>query len=188
MYDFSGPGWIFRIFLPILGWKYSYSLNILVLFLINCLWLFRFWMYWGTGNLKIPDFQMSISHPGISILSELPTPSKNGEKHWTISLISKKATLHLKHTIFVHFFAVVLHGCYVKPPTLYTFYWGNVVCIPVRFFSLPLIFTLAAASICHFLSAAKNSSCFPSDEIRLLFLVSCSRSFFVNHVCVNILI
>ena len=40
--------------------------------------------------------------------------NKNGEK--TIGLISKKATLHVQHTFFVHFFAVVLHDCYVKRP------------------------------------------------------------------------
>ena len=34
--------------------------------------------------------------------------NKNGEK--TIGLISKKATLHVQHTFFVHFFAVILHN------------------------------------------------------------------------------
>ena len=34
--------------------------------------------------------------------------NENGEKT-TIGLISKKATLHVQHTFFVHFFAVVLH-------------------------------------------------------------------------------
>ena len=33
---------------------------------------------------------------------------ENGEKT-TIGLIRKKATLHVQHTFFVHFFAVVLH-------------------------------------------------------------------------------
>ena len=36
------------------------------------------------------------------------------------------------------------------------------------FFSLPLIFTLLAASISHFLTAAMKFSCFSSNEIRLL--------------------
>ena len=44
---------------------------------------------------------------------------ENGEKT-TIGLISKKATLHVKHTFFVHFFAVVLHDYNVKLPE--TFY------------------------------------------------------------------
>ena len=33
--------------------------------------------------------------------------NKNGEK--TIGVISKKATLHVQHTFFVYFLAVVLH-------------------------------------------------------------------------------
>ena len=39
--------------------------------------------------------------------------NKNGEKT-TIVLISKKATLHVEHTFFAHFFAVVLHDYKVK--------------------------------------------------------------------------
>ena len=35
--------------------------------------------------------------------------NKNGEKG-TKGLISKKATLHVQHTFFVHFFAVILHN------------------------------------------------------------------------------
>ena len=41
--------------------------------------------------------------------------NENGEKT-TIGLISKKATLHVQHTFFVHFFAVVLHDHNVKLP------------------------------------------------------------------------
>ena len=41
--------------------------------------------------------------------------SENGEKT-TIGLISKKATLHVQHTFFVHFLAVVLHDYNVKLP------------------------------------------------------------------------
>ena len=41
--------------------------------------------------------------------------NENGEKT-TISLISKKATLHVQHTFFVHFFAVVLHDHNLKLP------------------------------------------------------------------------
>ena len=44
------------------------------------------------------------------------------------------------------------------------FYGGNVVCVPVHFFSLPLIFALVAASISHFLTAAIKLSCFSSNE------------------------
>ena len=41
--------------------------------------------------------------------------NENGEKT-TIGLISKKATLHVQHTFFVHFFTVVLHDYNVKLP------------------------------------------------------------------------
>ena len=41
--------------------------------------------------------------------------NENGEKT-KIGLISKKATLHVEHTFFVHFFAVVLHDYNVKLP------------------------------------------------------------------------
>ena len=34
----------------------------------------------------------------------------------TIDLISKRATLHVQHTFFVHFFAVVLNDYNVKLP------------------------------------------------------------------------
>ena len=37
--------------------------------------------------------------------------NENGEKT-TIGLISKKATLHVQHTFFVHFFAV---RCFARP-------------------------------------------------------------------------
>ena len=39
-------------------------------------------------------------------------------------------------------------------------------------FSLPLIFTLVAASISHFLTAAIKFSCYSSNEIGLLFFLS----------------
>ena len=40
----------------------------------------------------------------------------NAGERWktTIGLISKKATLHVHHTFFVHFFAVVLHNYNMK--------------------------------------------------------------------------
>ena len=42
----------------------------------------------------------------------------NAGERWktTIGLISKKATLHVQHTFFVHFFAFVLHDYNVKLP------------------------------------------------------------------------
>ena len=41
--------------------------------------------------------------------------NENGEKT-TIGPVSKKPTLHVQHTFFVHFFAVVLHDYNVKLP------------------------------------------------------------------------
>ena len=41
--------------------------------------------------------------------------NENDEKT-TIGLIIKKATLHVPHTFFVHFFATVLHEYNVKLP------------------------------------------------------------------------
>ena len=44
------------------------------------------------------------------------TLSDEGNEKTTIGLISKKATLHVLHTFFVHFFAVVLHDYNGKLP------------------------------------------------------------------------
>ena len=73
-----------------------------------------------------------------------------GEGHYrerwktTIGLISKKATLHVQHTflyISLPFFCTTTTWNFQKLLS-YTFYGGNVVRVPVHFFSLPLIFTL----------------------------------------------
>ena len=42
----------------------------------------------------------------------------NAAERWktTIGVISKKVTLHVQHTFFVHFFAVVLYDYNVKLP------------------------------------------------------------------------
>ena len=79
---------------------------------------------------------------------------------------------------FVHFFAVVLIDYDVKLPS-YKFYGLNVACILVRlfFFSLPLIFTLAAASISHFLTAAITFSCLSSNETLLFCFLSFALRF-----------
>ena len=64
---------------------------------------------------------------------------EHGEKT-TIGLISKKGTLHVQHTFFVPFFAVVLHDCNVKLPE--TFLWRKCRTCSRSLFSLPLIFSL----------------------------------------------
>ena len=72
----------------------------------------------------------------------------NAGEWWktTIGLISKKATLHVQHTFFVHFFAVVLHDYNVwnfQKLLSYTFYEGNVVRVLVHFFFTAAYFHLA---------------------------------------------
>ena len=104
--------------------------------------------------------------------------NENGEKT-TIGQISKKA-LHVQHTFFLYtslpLFCTTTMWNFQKLPG-YTFYKGNVVCVLVHFFSLPLNFTLVATSISHFLTAATNFACWPSNKESLLcFFISRSSS------------
>ena len=81
----------------------------------------------------------------------------------------------MKNTFSYIFFAVVLHDHNVKlgqKLPSYKFYGGNVVCVPVPFFSLPLIFALVAASISHFLTAAITFSPYSSNKIGLICFLS----------------
>ena len=101
--------------------------------------------------------------------------NENGEKT-TIGLISKKASLHVQHTFFVHFFALPLFCTttkwnFQKFPS-YTFMEEfSYVFLFTFFYSLPLIFTLVAASISHFLTAAKKfSRCSSNKKCFLCFL------------------
>ena len=73
----------------------------------------------------------------------------------------------------------------------YTFYGGTVVCVPVPFFSLPLTFTLVAASTSHFLTAAINFHVIlPTNRnwspFNNLFFIFCPSSFFVIYINVDI--
>ena len=54
------------------------------------------------------------------------------------------------------------------------------------FCSLPLIFTLGAASISHFLTAAIKFSCYSYDEIGFLCFLSLASSFSVIHISLDI--
>ena len=103
--------------------------------------------------------------------------NENGEKT-TIGLISKKTTLHVQHTFFVHFFAVVLHYYNVKLPE--TFSWRKCrTCSRSLFFFTAAHFLLAlvAASISHFVTAATKFSCCSSNKkMSPLFFISRSRS------------
>ena len=91
----------------------------------------------------------------------------NGEKT-IIVLISKKQFCTCS-TLFCTFFALVLHDHNVKLPG-YSFYGGSIVRVLVPFFSLPLIFTLVAASISCFPPTA--TSCCASNKKCLLCLLS----------------
>ena len=110
----------------------------------------------------------------------------NVRERWKtpIGLIRKKATLHVQHPVFVHFFAVVLHDYNVKLPgtsffNSYTFYGGNVVRVIVHLFFTAAHFhhALVASSTCHCLTTAtKFSCCSPNQKMSPLFFISRSRS------------
>ena len=119
----------------------------------------------------------------------------------TIGLIIKKATLHMQHTFFVHFVAVVLHDYNVKTCRnfLVTRFMEEISYVFLfTFLSLPLIFTLhwwplaflilspplqnfhvlpTKKCLLCFLSLALNLcrpfSCWPSLACRLLSFFNC---------------
>ena len=91
--------------------------------------------------------------------------NENGEKT-TIGLISKKTTLHVQHTFFVHFFAVALHDHNVKLPETSELHvlWKKMLYLLLFTFFHSLIFTLVAARFSHFLTATKKFSRCSSDK------------------------
>ena len=101
--------------------------------------------------------------------------NENGEKT-TIGLINKKATLHVQHTFFVHFFAHVLHHYNVKLPEaswLHVLWRKCRTCSCSLFFPLSLIFTQVAASISHFVTAATKFHVVPpTKNVSFVFSVS----------------
>ena len=107
----------------------------------------------------------------------------NAGERWktTIGLISKKATLHVQHTFFVHFFAFALHDHNVK---LLETSQLHVLWRKCRTFSCSLCFTaahfhlaLVAACISHFVTAAtKFSCCSFNKKMSPLFFISRSTS------------
>ena len=103
--------------------------------------------------------------------------NENSEKT-KIGLISKKATLHVQHTflyISLPLFWKTTTWNFQKLPN-YTFYEGTVVRVLVHFFSLPLIFTLVAASISHFHRRYKMFMLFFQQKMTPLFFISRSNS------------
>ena len=101
--------------------------------------------------------------------------NENGEKT-TIGLISKKATLHEQHNFFVHFFSVVLQDYNVKLPEnswLHVFWRKCRTCSCSLFFLLSLIFTLMAAGISYFLTAATKFHVVPpTKNVSFVFSMS----------------
>ena len=99
--------------------------------------------------------------------------AKHGEQ-WktTIGLISKKATLHVKHTFLDISLPLFCTTTMWNFQTLLS-YEGNVVHFLVHFFFTAAHFHLAlvATSISHFVTAAKKFSCCSSNKkMSLLFL------------------
>ena len=97
----------------------------------------------------------------------------------SIGLKSEKKTLHAVQHIFLYISLPLFcstTSTYVKLPSC-TFYGGKIVyreiCsyVPFFFFSLPLILTLLAANICHFLIAALNFSWFLSSAMNFVFFL-----------------
>ena len=102
--------------------------------------------------------------------------NQNGE-NTAIGLISKKATLLVQHTFFVHFFTVVLHDYNVKLPEtswLVTRFMEEITYVFLSTFrSLLLILTSVAGSISHFLTAATKLSCCSSKKnVSFVFYLS----------------
>ena len=108
----------------------------------------------------------------------------NAGERWktTIGLISKKATLHVQHTflyISLPLFCTTTTWNFQKLLS-YTFYGGNVVRVPVHFFSLPLISTLhwwPLAFLISVTAATQNFHVvFPTKKCLLRFFISRSKS------------
>ena len=106
--------------------------------------------------------------------------NENGEKT-TIGLISKKVTLHVQHTFFVHFLVVVLHDYNL---TLSETSWLHVLRKKGRTCSFSLSFTShfsfplsLLASISHFLISATKFHVVPPKKMSRLFFPSRYSSF-----------
>ena len=116
-------------------------------------------------------------------------------------LISKKTNLHVQHAFCLSlplFCTTTTLFCRTKSSNFLVkhYFYGGIVartypifcllCSCNFYFSLPLIFTLLAASTSHCLTAALNFHVFLPKNSSLLFSVTRSSSFSVIHVTVNI--
>ena len=95
----------------------------------------------------------------------------DGEKT-TIGLISKKVTLHVQHTFFVHFFAVVLHDYNV---TLSEISWLHVLRKKCRTCSFSLSLT---SHFCFSLSLLASISHFLIPATTFMLFLQCLLCFF----------
>ena len=102
--------------------------------------------------------------------------NKNSKKNQLV-LSAPKTQLPTSSTLFLY---ISLLFVLPKTSSSYTFYGGNVVCVPsVHFlFSMPLIFILMATSTSHLLTAAIKFSCYSSYVTSLLCLLSLALSVF----------
>ena len=109
--------------------------------------------------------------------------NENSQKQ-SVDLVSKITTLHMQHTFFVHFFAVVLHDYNDKLPETS---WLHVLYAPVHFFCGCRCFSpwwpLASpfSQRCY-----KIFMFFFQRNWSPLFFISRSSSFSVIHVNVDI--
>ena len=105
----------------------------------------------------------------------------NAGERWktTKGLISKKATLHVQHTFFVHFFAVVLHDYNVKLPETS---WLHVLWRKCRTCSCSLFFHCRSFSpswplaFLIFSPPLQNFMLFLQQKMSPLFFLSSSSS------------
>ena len=101
--------------------------------------------------------------------------NKNSQKK-SVGLISKKTTLQVQHTFFVHFFAVVLHNYNVLRRK----------CCMCSFCSLSSRYNSFSPwwplALLHFLTAAIKFSCYSSNVIGLLCLLSLALALSVINV------
>ena len=105
--------------------------------------------------------------------------NENGEKT-TVGLISKKTALHVQHTFFCTFLCL----CFERPQRetsknfLVTRFTEEMSYLLLFTFFHSLIFTLVAARISHFLTAAKKISCCSSNKQLFIFRSSSLSLFF----------
>ena len=109
--------------------------------------------------------------------------NENSQKQ-SVDLVSKITTLHMQHTFFVHFFAVVLHDYNEKLPETS---WLHVLCAPVHFFCGCRSFSpwwRLASPFSH--RCYKIFMFFFQRNWSPFFFISRSSSFSVIHVIVDI--